>query len=521
MEAFVSELGWAFRAGTPLLHVETAEDERLIDATGRVAKRAGAEISLWSCTRGLELPLADGYRQLADAPDLPALLRHLVEGAAAGPRIVVALDAVSEDDLDAVTVRLLKDLAVDWEAVSRGDPPRMLILSGVGWTPPASLAGYLQTVGQPLPTREEIAAMLAGRQAITEIGLSPRRLADRAVGLTQMAIEGVVRRLATQTDDGKDVPAARRERQTTEAGPVSDETERRLLAVVDRVKREEVRRTRILEVIPPADRPIELGGFEGFRDWFARRRSFFQPPGDVEDPRGALRPRGVLLAGFPGCGKSLAARWIAQELGVPLVAMDLGQVQDRWVGSSEARMRLALRTLEAAAPVVLFIDEIEKGVAGAGTESTGVTTRIVGQLLTWMADHRLPVFMVATCNRVDLPPELTRAGRFDAVFLVLPPTAAERRSVLAAVSRELDLELPEDALRRATETTQEFSGAELRQLLVEAAYHAGIRRRTLTVADVDAGRSRVTPLADRQRGKELLQGYLRSRDEYLLAGAAR
>jgi len=193
--------------------------------------------------------------------------------------------------------------------------------------------------------------------------------------------------------------------------------------------------------------------------------------------------------------------------GLAIVSMDIGRIQDRYVGSSEARMRTALRTLEAAAPVVLFIDEIEKALAGAGTESSGVTTRLVGQLLTWLSDHRVPVFIVATCNSAEIPPELTRAGRFDASFLVQLPRPKERQQITELIASSLTLTLDSNAQARLIEVTDGFSGAEVRQLIIEAAYCAGYDKLTIGVEHIDHAYPAVKPLSRRPKGRELVERY--------------
>lgn len=501
---FTLSLSTAFDAGTPLVYCETNEDERLAAAVATAAQAKAASLLSWRATRGIEHLVGDGdassFRRVANCETLDALLTWLValtpEAAArefGHPDVlVVALDAVSEESQrDHLPVtRRMKDLFEQWERVEPSLPRRTLVLSGVGWTPPPQLGGYLSSVHLPLPTRPEIEAILCERAAfrrVSAVAGDPGvhgRCAERAKGLPKLAIEHLLRRLDAAAASGAEV------------------SEPAFLQLVDAAKRDEVARTQILEIQPPP-RPgsLTMGGFRSFQDWFRARRPFFLAP-----DRSELCPRGVLLVGFPGCGKSYCARWIAQELQVPLVAMDLGRIQDRWVGSSEARMRVALRTLEAAAPVVLFIDEIEKAVAGFGTESSGVTTRLVGQLLTWLADRSVPVWVVATCNTPNLPPELTRAGRFDATFLVLPPSLEDRREVLDSVAGELQLEI--GAVReQAAQMTDRYTGAELKQLLKEAAYRAGPTTRALAIAHIESGAAQVRPLARQPVGERLLAHY--------------
>lgn len=490
---FTEELTLAFRAGTPVLLVETTEDER-IDLAVRALRRAlEPRVLVWRSTAGLRERVDDDTERLLREARTPAALLELLAQPDAVPEdgrdvLVVAHDLVGEAALGPQELRLLKDLSTAWEPTSERPRRRTLLATGLGWTLPPVLAGYVDTRALALPRGEELAADFAGRrERLAELGLTPELLGDRSAGLPRLAVEQVYRRMhaVAASGAGGDPAAARAT----------------ALALLDEVKREEVRRTHLLEIVPLRER-VELGGFAAFKAWTARRRDFLLQPG-----REGLRPRGVLLLGFPGCGKSHAARWVAQELGLPLVAMDLGRVQDRWVGSSEARLRLALRTLEAAAPLVLFVDEIEKAVAGVGTETSGVTTRLVGQLLTWLSDHRVPVFVVATANRPNLPPELTRAGRFDATFVVRLPNGAERSQICGAVTTALGVTLDDEARRTLVERTEEFSGAELRQVLIEAAYRAGFTHTAIGPEHVAEALRSATPLGRREEGSALRASY--------------
>lgn len=514
MSKLVTQLADVFRAGSPLLFCETNDDDRLFRAAQSLCEQTRAQLWTWRATMGLTNEDGDCVALPDEVASLGALLNWLTNDHNQGrwptserPLLLIAFDAVGESgETSLELIRRFKDLHVDWEPSVSRPQRRSLLLTGVGWTIPAALAGYVHTTVLPLPDRSEILGMAYRtatapgqprelRTGLRRHGLSAEQFASRVSGLSRPAIDLLVRRLA-------DLPVGQ--------DPFD---------LVDRIKAEEIRRTQVLEIIPP--RPVKLGGYESFQSWFNGRRDFFREP-DAERPQ--LRPRGVMLLGFPGCGKSHAARWVAQELGVPLVAMNLGRVQDRWVGSSESRMRLALQTLEATAPVVLFIDEIEKAVAGTGTESTGVTTRLVGQLLTWLADHTVSVFVIATCNNDEnLPPELTRAGRFDASFVVLPPTDDERRQIIQIVATELSLHFDQSVLDYTVERTgpsqRGHSGAEIRQLLIEAAYVARRNNYRITREHIDQALQQVKPLVQRASGQSLLKRYT-GETGYLPAGRA-
>ena len=186
-------------------------------------------------------------------------------------------------------------------------------------------------------------------------------------------------------------------------------------------KKQIVRRSGLLEYYDAEDDLDAVGGLHALKEWLRRRRQAF-----TEDARryGLALPQGVLLLGVQGCGKSLVARAISREWQMPLLRLDVGRIFGRYIGESEAAIRTAIRTAEAVAPSILWIDEIEKGFAGATVEAhdTGVSARVLGTFLTWMQEKGKPVFVVATANQVrNLPPELLRKGRFDELFLSMSP----------------------------------------------------------------------------------------------------
>lgn len=515
LEDITQSVTEVFKAGAPLIYCDTTDDQRVSELAIDVAAQSNAILLQWRSTMGLRMAIhSQPEKVLANAQQVgtfEALLawlwaehqqqdpakRQLPRDRAA---LLLAMDAVHEEPCPAGVIRYLKDLYHFWEPHSSATR-RTLLLTGTSFTPPPALAGYLFTTHLPLPSRQEIIANVidpaTGAQApgLLRHRIKPAEFAERARGLSWPAITLLLRRLEVLSE---------------RSDPI---------ALLDEVKKEEVRRTQILEIISPErDKKIELGGFHNFKTWFQARRGFF-----TQSSRPKLKPRGVMLLGFPGCGKSHAARFIAQEMQVPMVSMDLGRVQDRWVGSSEARMRLALQTLEAAAPVVLFIDEIEKALAGTGSDGSGVTTRLVGQLLSWLSDRTVAVFVVATCNDDSkLPKELMRAGRFDATFIVKPPSFQERREILAAVAKDLDLDISSVLEYIVSETGPDragYTGAELRQLLTEAAYVAGPENILIRKEHIDRAKTSVSPLVFRQDGAALLSRYQDERAQgYLPAG---
>lgn len=222
-------------------------------------------------------------------------------------------------------------------------------------------------------------------------------------------------------------------------------------------------------VVRPGDHVV--GGLAGLRKWLDRKRPLLTM--DLRD-RGMRPPRGILLVGVPGCGKSLSAKAIASDWQLPLYRLDIASVLGSFVGQSESRFREALATADAVAPCVLWIDEIEKGLAGSGTDTTGITTRLVGQFLYWLQESRARVFVVATANDVrSLPQELLRSGRFNDMFFVDLPEADERREIIQIYLRKyLRVPVPDDVVDELVRLSDGFAGSDLEAAVAEIGYEA-------------------------------------------------
>jgi SpoVK/Ycf46/Vps4 family AAA+-type ATPase len=245
-------------------------------------------------------------------------------------------------------------------------------------------------------------------------------------------------------------------------------------------KRQVIRKSGLLEYFPTEERLANVGGLDLLKTWLGRRGAAFS---EAARRFGLPEPKGLLLLGVQGCGKSLTAKAIAAQWRLPLLRLDMGRIFSGLVGSSEENLRRAIQVAESVAPVVLWIDEIEKGLSGiqgSAFGDGGVTARVAGTLLTWLQEKTAPVFVVATANRIEqLPPELLRKGRFDDIFFIDLPSAAERREILDIHVRRRGRDPGAHDLEALARRTAGFSGAEIEQAVISALYDAFAEGREL------------------------------------------
>jgi hypothetical protein len=239
-----------------------------------------------------------------------------------------------------------------------------------------------------------------------------------------------------------------------------------------------IREGGLLDYLPVEDNTAELGGFAGLKHWLARAKMGYSPQAQALNLK---PPKGILIVGIQGCGKSLAAKAIAREWKMPLLKLDAGRLYDKFIGESEKNLREAIKLAESMAPSILWIDEIEKSLAASETDADGgLSRRLFGSFLTWMQEKSRDVFVVATANSLtQVPPELLRKGRFDEIFFVDLPDAQERAVILEihlTLRRQTPSAFDLDAL---VEATAGFSGAEIEQVVIASLYRALYLNQTL------------------------------------------
>ncbi|RIJ77652.1 AAA family ATPase [Nakamurella silvestris] len=491
-EDFQQELRRLLHARFPVLSVQTSEELRLLgDVTAAVAGLGGPgkrRIFQWSTSVGLTPDVLPGTRTETFTPHAALAA---VSGIA-GPCVVLMYDlhpwmGSNVQPPDTQLVRALKDLA---QSFRDGEAGRTLIL--VSPTPriPADLQSVVTILDYPLPTEEYLRTVLDGmitrntRSGALTVDLGDtgaEQLTKAALGLTAFEAENAFAR--AMVDDS---------RLTVED-----------VAIVQQEKRQIIRKAGTLEVVDSNISLSDVGGLENLKTWLTKRSGSWL---DEARSYGLPAPKGLLVTGIPGCGKSLTAKAMAGAWGLPLVRLDIGRIFGGLVGASEQNMREALRTAEAISPCVLWIDEIEKGFsAGASAVSDGGTSaRVFGYFLTWMQEKTATVFVMATANNISLlPPEFLRKGRFDEIFFIDLPTTTERRVIfrihlkarLKAGPALGALTVDDALLDELAAATEGLSGAEIEQAVISACYEAFDRRRELTKEDVLAAIAATVPLS--------------------------
>jgi len=512
---FQNELRQCIRARFPLIHIETLEEDRAMRLVLAQAKDLEQQVFVWSTSRGVfrgdggdltakEMP-ANGVSSpraqaaLADLAGAFEIFEKAVTDRQRHPSgyVFVLLDPypyLTDRNANPIYRRRFRDFAIDirtkgWQAT--------IVIIAPSSNIPLELEKEVTILDLPLPSRAEVQRHISAffekvQQSkfvsIEEAEHLLEELADASVGLTMAEIDNALSRAVVE----------------------DRRLDRSDVAQVFQQKRQIIRKSGILEYVDTRALTLDqVGGLDVLKNWLEIRDSAFSPEGRKF---GIDAPKGVLVTGISGCGKSWSAKCVAASWRLPLIRLDIGKVFSSLVGSSEERMRDSIRVCEAVAPCVLWIDEIEKSlprVRGMVGDS-GVSLRVLANFLTWMQEKTAPVFVFATANEIDqLPPEMLRKGRFDEIFFVDLPTARERAEILGIHIRRLGRK-PEafDIARLATLSGPEmlgdgigYTGAEIAAWINESLISAFHRRKTgdaaaeLSMSDFEAVAERIVPLA--------------------------
>jgi ATP-dependent 26S proteasome regulatory subunit len=472
---FLRELETMIRARYPLLYLVTWEEQRVEKLLGELATAQGKELLEWSVTRGLRS--LSGNLRLANAEETKDPVNALRAIEALPGQALVLLKDFHRHLEEPVVIRALRELGV----ALKTRPITALVVAPTLTLPP-ELEKDVSVIDVPLPTKADLLQLLRevarlvtrSQRATVELNAEQANaIVSAAHGLTLSEAENAFAKAIAQ-DNRLDV---------------SD-----LRLILDE-KSQVIRKSGLLEYYDTDQSLAEVGGLTHLKKWLSRRKNAFS---DAARDFGLPEPKGLLLLGVQGCGKSLTSRAIATSWRLPLVRLDMGRIFSGLVGSSEENLRKAIRAVENLAPVVMWIDEVEKGLAGAGggSNDTGVSARVFGTLLTWLQEKSAPVFVVATANRIDsLPPELLRKGRFDEIFFIDLPTEAERADIFGIQLKKRRRDPARFPLAELAQATPGFSGAEIEQVVVAGLYDAFADGLELAPEHLFAAAKETTPLA--------------------------
>ncbi len=429
---------------TPILQIETHEEKRALDLLVRIATHNTIPLFQWSVTEGLRRVDIDLgiQRHNAEPKDL---LGHIKSSNVDGLYVLLDFDPYIQDP---VNERFIKEIAMKFEGTSN-----KLIFISHHIDMPAGLVKRVARFDLKLPDSKALESLVRDEAGKWQIE------SNNKVSTDKKTLQRLVRNLGGLTYND-----ARRliRNVIVDDGAITEDD----LPEVMKAKYQLLNRDDVLSFEFETTRFSDVGGMRKLKQWLQQREKIFH---GLVDQAGIDTPKGVLLLGVQGCGKSLAAKAIAGIWNVPLLRFDFGALYDKFIGESEKNLRESLKTAEVMAPCVMWIDEIEKGISGGNDD--GTSKRILGSLLTWLAENRANVFIVATANNIeDLPPELIRKGRLDEIFFVDLPKHDVRKQIFTIHLDKRDISQSGIDLEQLAKESEGFSGSEIEQAVVSAIY---------------------------------------------------
>ena len=474
------------RSHFPLVTVQTHEELRAIRVFESMARSLSLPLSRWTVTDGLDALLGDAtfnpreLRLVGEAPpdtttssttDPEYALRVIRNAKQAG--IILMLD-FHPFLREPTHVRLIKEIAQDYEQRLQ----KLIFISHEVSLPP-ELSRFGASFDLKLPTAQQIGRIVTEEAAIW----ASRRTGDN-VRVDREAIQALCSNLTGLTDT--DARRLVKNAIYDDGAITADDVER-----IAQAKRALVGQDGLLSFEYDTAHLRDVGGFENLKHWLRQRQANVRSSANKDSDR----PKGVMLLGVQGGGKSLAAKAVAGIWKLPLLRLDFGVLYNKFFGETERNLREALQTAEMMAPCVLWCDEIEKGIS-TGDYDSGTSKRLLGTLLTWMAENDKPVFIVATANDVSaLPPELMRKGRLDEIFFVDLPDALSRQAIFDIHLRKRALDPKRFDLPDLAAASDGFTGAEIEQAIVAARYAASAQDTTPTTTHIMAELVNTKPLS--------------------------
>ena len=482
------------RARFPYIYITTYEEDRVSDAIRELASdekqvKLPREIYTWTQTKGI---YSETDKKAIPNTSCPSSALGFVEKCEKNA-IFIFYDfhinfGVKNRQPDYDVIRKLRDMV---PALKTGSARKNIIFIAPELVIPDTLQKDITIFDFPLPKLEEVKdklnKMLNQNSMVKTDNLDEEdkdRLCKAALGLTLQEAENAF--ALAMVNDGK--------------LDISD------LKVIMNEKMQVIKKTGILEFIQSDCNVDDIGGLDNLKNWLKKRNNSWS---EKAKKYCLPAPKGVLITGIPGCGKSLTAKATSSIWQLPLLRLDLGKIFSGLVGSSEENMRKAIATAEAVAPSILWVDEIEKGLSGLSSSGdSGVSSRIFGTFLTWMQEKEAPVFVIATANNISaLPPELLRKGRFDEIFFVDLPTIKERKDIFKVhLSKRLkdsdvskNVPLNDETYEKLARLTEGFIGAEIEQVVIAALCEAFFEQRPLEFSDLEKIIRNTVPLSTTQK----------------------
>ncbi len=456
------------RAGVPIIGFKTWEENRVIDVVKQVSNnpdiiKSTRSIYLWSESRKLvsffNNKVIEETKYLEDAIKY---FNKIQENA-----ILILCDAYISSD---IVCRILRDTTT---LIKNSNYYKNIVMISPTMKYPVELEKDITIIDFPLPGENEIEKLL---DSILETNLTDTvNLSPDDKSLICKAVQGLT---LQEIENAFALALIERKKLTTEE-----------IDILNEEKCQIIKKTGLLEFITSDLGIDDIGGLENLKCWLKKRNNSWLDKAKKEYNLPA--PKGVLITGVPGCGKSLTAKAMSSLWKLPLLRLDAGKIFDKWVGGSEENIRSAIKTAEAVAPSILWIDEIEKGFSQGGGESA-TTSRVFGTFLTWMQEKTASVFVVATANNINfLPAEMLRKGRFDEIFFVDIPTPVERAVIFKLHLNKIlkgsiseDFEITDNLINTLVEMTDGFVGAEIEQAVISAVFEAFAEDRKLQESDL-------------------------------------
>jgi SpoVK/Ycf46/Vps4 family AAA+-type ATPase len=469
METGVHDLELLIRSRVPIILIETADEPRALELFTRLAIAIGKPVMRWSVTSGLQRIDLDLQPQ-THAKDPHQALGQIKATSTPGIYLLLDFHPYLENPGH---VRMIKEIALGYS-----ESQHTLVFISHACELPEELRAFSARFDLALPDQKALEAWIR-EEARSWSEIHP----GRKVKTDNVTLDRLVRQLGGLTESD----ARRLIRNAIHDDGAITESD---LPQLNRLKYELLDQGGALSFEFDTVRFAEVGGLARLKHWLGQRKDVFLSPDAALDP-----PKGILLVGVQGGGKSLAAKAVAGLWQLPLLRLDFGTLYNKFFGETERNLRNSLRTAEAMAPCVLWVDEIEKAIA-SGDYDSGTSKRVLGTLLTWLAERDQPVFMVATANRIDaLPPELIRKGRLDEIFFVDLPDSAARIQIFDIHLSKRGQHAQAFNLAELARHSDGFSGAEIEQAVVAALYLAREQRRPLDTGHLLSELEQTRPLS--------------------------